>query len=611
MGKMIFGIYQKHIKYCKNGCVFSFYSFDTKHTYTLVGNVPKIENKSGATTKSKSGKKKAGSKQGVGMVISVALKDDFDIVNHYYTKNMLEVTDYNISKTDKNVERLKTLGYVPDDFFEDVRFHQKTGLLWRNLSKSRVPYKYFDFDVADNVYKKIGGFYESDTRLSAINEKIISEFRNNDRYFYSLEEYLKMFRRVESTGSFAKVSHKAILSYFVKHNEFFFDGEYVWDREIKDATTYIKNRFTQCGFSNKAFVPVEKINEYIEEHPELSDEQKDCLRNLATDNITIITGGAGTGKTTVIKSIIETYNKHFSTGSLLLAPTGKASRRIAVKCDNPAYTIHHALRKSLENDYIHYRENNPFPEQLFVVDESSMIDTLLMRDILRAISLGSKVIFVGDYQQLEAVGVGSPFHEMIESGLCKVIKLTKNFRQSDDNAILNNAEAVLNGEMFFEGNGVTIHEISLSELSKYASEDTVNISPYRKIVSAINQSIYNKHKEDTKFQNEYYYKGCQVVFNKNTEHYANGDTGRVLTFDDESMKIVLDDTYEVITVNREDFDNMNFGYALTTHKVQGSEYDNIKIFLPKELTSFSANPNMLYTMITRARKNVDIYYYSE
>ena len=77
------------------------------------------------------------------------------------------------------------------------------------------------------------------------------------------------------------------------------------------------------------------------------------------------------------------------------------------------------------------------------------------------------------------------------------------------------------------------------------------------------------------------------------------------------MKIVLDDTYEVITVNREDFDNMNFGYALTTHKVQGSEYDNIKIFLPKELTSFSANPNMLYTMITRARKNVDIYYYSE
>lgn len=352
-------------------------------------------------------------------------------------------------------------------------------------------------------------------------------------------------------------------------------------------------------------------NTYIEEHPELSDEQKDCLRNLATDNITIITGGAGTGKTTVIKSIIETYNKHFSTGSLLLAPTGKASRRIAVKCDNPAYTIHHALRKSLENDYIHYRENNPFPEQLFVIDESSMIDTLLMRDILRAISLGSKVIFVGDYQQLEAVGVGSPFHEMIESGLCKVIKLTKNFRQSDDNAILNNAEAVLNGEMFFEGNGVTIHDISLSELSKYASEDTVNISPYRKIVSAINQSIYNKHKEDIKFQNEYYYKGCQVVFNKNTEHYANGDTGRVLTFDDESMKIVLDDTYEVITVNREDFDNMNFGYALTTHKVQGSEYDNIKIFLPKELTSFSANPNMLYTMITRARKNVDIYYYSE
>lgn len=612
MTKMVTGIYQKHIKYCKNGCVFSFYSLEDQRTYTLSGNVPKIENKSGVKTKQKTKKKKEGSLQGVSVVIKVAFKEGNDIQNHYGTKSILEVSDYEIPRTERTENRLVTLGYEPDDFFENLKIHKQIGCLWKELKNSKNPYEHYSFEKADPIYKNLNGFYESDNRIKVINRNVIQYFRDKDRYYYSLQEYIKVFRKIEGTGAFARMSHRAILSYFVTNREFEFDGNYVWDKEVKDALSYVKNRFTRSGFSKKSFVPNEIIDQYLSEHEsDYSEEQKDCIRSLSNDGITIITGGAGTGKTTVIKGIIDVYKRHFDTGYLLLAPTGKASRRIAIKSDCDAYTMHHALRKSLENDFIFYKENNPFPEMLFVTDESSMIDMLLMRDVLRAISTGSKIIFVGDYNQLEAVGVGSPFHEMIDAGLCTVLELTKNFRQADGNAILENAEAVLHGESFFEGEGVHIHDISLTELSKYVSEDTINISPYRKICSAINSCIYKKHKDDVKFQGEYYYPGCSVVFTKNTENYSNGDTGRVLNFSENEMKVVIDDTLDVITVTHEDLENIRFGYALTAHKVQGSEYDRIKVFLPKEATSFSANPNMLYTIITRARQEVDIYYYTE
>lgn len=608
MNDYIYGTYQKHIKYSKNGCVFSLLLYGEKRSRLFVGNVPKIDNLSGVK---KVNKRKKEQLQGISLPFGIMIKNPNDLQTHSHSEP-IEVTDYIIPYKDKEINRLKTLGYEPEDFFDNVKFQKITKFLWRDLEKSREPYKYYSFEKADSCYKAIGGYYESSVRLEALNKEVITYFRDNNKYYYSLEEYVDAFRKAERKGSFSQVSNNAIFSFFVKSKSYFYDGKNVWDKEIKDANSYIKNRFTRYGFSKSSFVKPEIIESYIEKHPEISVEQKECIYDMATDNILIITGGAGTGKTTIIKALLDVYNECFETGSLLLAPTGKASRRIAEKCDCDSFTIHHALRKSIDDDFIFYKENNPFPERLFIVDEGSMLDTLLMRDILKAISVGSKVVFVGDYQQLEAVGCGSPFHEMIESGLCKVIKLTKNFRQNGDNCIYENGNEVLNGGVFFEGEGVTINEISLEDLGKYVSEDTINISPYRKICSAINKTFFDKYKNKDKFQDGYYYKGCKVVFLKNTKKYSNGDTGHIISFDNKTMLVELDDSAgNIIEVNRDDLDNMQFGYALTTHKVQGSEYDSVKLFLPKKLTSFSANPNMLYTMITRAKSNVEIYYYEE
>lgn len=597
--KEITGLYLKHIKYAQNGCTFTFKEMNSPRSITLSGNVPKIENLS-KVKKAKKNKNGSRSEQGISMTMKLTLDDKGN------------VTDYVLFQTERNISRLQTLGYEPAAFFSDVRFHQKAKCKWRDLKKSKSPYQYFSFEEADMYYKNTDGYYESDLRMSVINKQVLEYFRAENKCKYPLKDYLDIFRKMEKRGAFAPVSHRAIFSYFVAHNEYFFDGYYVYDNEIKKAMEYINHRFTRCGHSKTPFIPMSVIESVIEKEKDtLTDEQIECLRSLSTDGITMITGGAGTGKTTIIKWLLEIFEKHFGSQYLLMAPTGKASRRIAVKCDSPAYTMHHALRKSLDNDFIQYKESCPFPESMFIVDESSMIDTLLMRDILRAISVGSKVIFVGDYRQLKAVGVGSPFHEMIESGLCDVIELTKNFRQADDNAILENAEAVLNGEMFHEGKGVTIyHGISLSEIGKYIDEDTINISPYCKIIRAINRAAYNLHKEDIKFDNMYY-RGCKVVFTKNTSKYNNGDTGIVACFNDNTIQVVLDDTHEVVFVERDDLENMKFAYGLTAHKVQGSEYDKIRIFLPEKLTSFSADPSMLYTMITRARKEVEIYYYTE
>lgn len=595
-----YGLYFRCLSKTSNGFNFLFMPYGEK-TQTLSGNIPKIVNKSNIMSKG-TGKRKP-TVANCNIIMSI----DVDEYNN--------VVDYNLDMSEKNVNRLSELGYNNDEIKEladNISFHKRTMCKWVDINKMRNPYANYPFKDADIYFQKQGGYYQDPIRLTAMKKAFIEDCRANHNEKYATNDFFDDFRYFELNNcEFARIPNKCLNEMICNSDEFLFDGQFVWDKELKDANEYIKKDVSKRNYGFP-LVRQDVIDKYLDEHSEFSEEQKDCIKKLTSTNIDVITGGAGVGKTTVIKGLIDCYSKQFGKDFLLLAPTGKASRRIASKCGTcEAFTIHHALRKSLDSDYIHFNEYNKLPFGLIVVDESSMIDTLLMADLLKAVEDDAKIIFVGDYNQLEAVGCGSPFHDFIKGNNCEVLKLTQNFRQaSDDSVILENANGTLNGKTFKEGKGFEIKYIKQSEISNCILEDVLNITPYVELCKQINYLVYKKHKDNKeKMFNDLYYVGARVVFTKNTDEYSNGDTGIVAGFNDVQMFVKFDDCDKKVVLTHKDMENIKFAYSLTAHKVQGSEYDTIKVFLPKKATSFSANPNLLYTIVTRAKKNVCVYFY--
>lgn len=308
-----------------------------------------------------------------------------------------------------------------------------------------------------------------------------------------------------------------------------------------------------------------------------------------------VTGNCG--KTTVIKNIIECYGSYYSKRNVLLvAPTGKASRRLAEKTGMPASTIHKALRKNPEDDFVYYTAENPLPHRLIIIDESSMIDTELMYDLLSAINKTSKVIFAGDCNQLEPVGYGEPFFDFMNT--LEVFRLTKNHRQSDDTDILLMAENVLNGRKIHSGRSVIVRHIDFDEIGDIlvADDDVQILSPYNELNVEINYFL-RKGEDDLNINDK-------VIMLKNTKNYCNGDIGFITAIDRKSITIDIEGRKVKVTPAKRN--HISLAYSITIHKMQGSESDRVILFIPDDYT---ISRRMMYTAVTRAKKELEIYYY--
>lgn len=309
-----------------------------------------------------------------------------------------------------------------------------------------------------------------------------------------------------------------------------------------------------------------------------------------------VTGNCG--KTTVIKNIIECYGSYYSKKNVLLvAPTGKASRRLAEKTGMPASTIHKALRKNPEDDFVYYTAENPLPHRLIIIDESSMIDTELMYDLLSAVDRTSKVIFVGDCNQLEPVGYGEPFFDFMNT--LEVFRLTENHRQSDDTDILLMAENVLKGRKIHSGRGIIVRHIDFDEIGDIlTADDYVQIlSPYNELNAEINYFL-RKGEDDLNVNDK-------VIMLKNTKDYCNGDIGFITAIDRKGITVDIEGRKVKVTPAKRN--HISLAYSITIHKMQGSESDRVIVFIPEGYAPVSRR--MMYTAITRAKKELEIYYY--
>ena len=405
---------------------------------------------------------------------------------------------------------------------------------------------------------------------------------------------------------------------------------------------------------------IEKELKLIEEKSDifLSEKQKEAIRQINENNVTIITGGPGTGKTTIIKSIIEIY-KQKKYKIVLCAPTGRAAKRMTETTGEEAYTLHRLLEIGKIDEESIYKKSDeyqgaPIDGDIIIVDEVSMVDMFIMSYLLDCIYKGTKLILVGDSDQLPSVGPGSVLQDLIKSEQITTVHLDKIFRQAARSKIVVNAHRVNNGEPFIkkeekeiledekddffyinESNQERILEQVLSlcngRLKKFGDYDFFEniqvLSPTKKgllgtkeLNKALQQEL-NPHREGVAEKNNLgaiFRIGDKVMQIKNnydkqwergtSNSYEigngvfNGEAGRITEINEKEkyIRVKFDDNKTCIYEYNE-LEQLEHSYCITIHKAQGSEFDVIIMIIPQAAPMLLTR-NLLYTGITRAKK---------
>ena len=364
----------------------------------------------------------------------------------------------------------------------------------------------------------------------------------------------------------------------------------------------------------------------------LSQKQEQAVRTAFQHGLTIITGSPGTGKTTVLKAIIEVFkNLHPKGKFALMAPTGRASRRMAESTGvDEARTLHSALGLGTGEEVGDGERVRFVDADLVIVDEFSMVDMWLANKFFSRIKGGARVILVGDPDQLPSVGAGNVFRELIDCGLITVTVLDQIFRQSKDSLIAYNAKFINEGntKLFYgpdfvfvsgdsqEDTAEKITERYCLEIQESGIENVQILSPFRSEGAAsseqLNETIrelvnpFRSAEEEIKFGPKIFRINDRIMQTKNTEKVSNGDLGfiRYIKDTDQGKKIGMDfGAGRTLEYGVDDLSNVDLAYATTIHKAMGSEYETVIMPLLKAHTIMMYR-NLLYTGITRAKKRV-------
>ena len=418
---------------------------------------------------------------------------------------------------------------------------------------------------------------------------------------------------------------------------------------LHEAECYITRRLLSSG--GNTFLPSKNLNKLMKAVAQdsgvtYSDQQEQAVRQAASSGVLLITGGPGTGKTTILKGILSLLGQ-MQLRCVLAAPTGRAAKRLSEVTGEDASTIHRLLEASIDpatGEMVFLRdEDNPIKADAVIVDEMSMVDVLLLHSLLRAIPEGKRLILVGDPDQLPPVGPGFPFSDCLRSGILPAVCLTEIFRQAQQSLIVMNAHRVNHGELpelrnvksdfFFlpcrskEEVRQTITGLCTTRLPRNMgiSADQIQVlSPTRKggvgtaVLNGCLQEALNPPaptKKERQFGDFTFREGDRVMQIRNNYDIMwkkcdgsavgtgifNGDIGTITSIDPhmEMLTVVFDD-------RQADYDFTQLGelepaYAMTVHKSQGSEYRAV-ILSAWSGSEYLLTRSVLYTAITRARE---------
>lgn len=387
----------------------------------------------------------------------------------------------------------------------------------------------------------------------------------------------------------------------------------------------------------------------------LEKEQKEAIASSVSSKVSIITGGPGTGKTTIIKAVIYIL-KEIGLSFKLAAPTGRAAKRMSSACGDEAKTIHRLLEYSSNDDdstmYFGKDEDNPIQADFIIIDEMSMVDIVLMGHLLNAVENKTSIIFVGDEDQLPSVGAGNVLSDMIECGVFNVKKLKRIFRQKETSSIIINSHKINNGQMPILDNSsndfIFIDVLTQPKIANAVTlmiknhknnmlrgfdllEDVQVITPLKKgeagaaelnmkIQSILNPG--NANKDEIRFANTTFRLGDKVMQVRNNYQLKwknvkdlsegrgvyNGDIGIITAInknDNEKKVEVMYDNERKVLYRSDDLRDINLSYAITVHKSQGCEFPVVILPVFGGYYGFLTR-NLLYTAVTRAKEKVII-----
>ncbi|GCD08566.1 SF1B family DNA helicase RecD2 [Clostridium tagluense] len=513
------------------------------------------------------------------------------------------------------------------------------------------------FKIADKIARSLGIDKESPFRIQSGINYVVNEFCAMGNTYMPL---VRLHKEAENIlGVSEEEIEKNIFDNVVQGR--------LKVENIDEEKCVFTMPFYYCELSitkkviNLSIAKYEKLDLDIEEEIEKFESEKNikfamsqkaAICGAAANSMEVITGGPGTGKTTIINCIIDVFEKA-GMKVFMAAPTGRAAKRMTEATGREAKTIHRLLELGMSGDdgsQFFRGEETPLDCDVLIIDEASMIDIMLMNSLLKAISIGTRLIIVGDVDQLPSVGPGNVLRDIIDSNCVKVVKLKEIFRQARESMIIVNAHKINNGEMpilnkkdkdfyFIENDEPdkildSIITLINTRLPKFNKEwDKMKhiqiLSPMRKGILGIEnlneklQAILNpksKYKKEKEYRNTIFRVGDKVMqvknnysmkWNKLSANHEkdgvgifNGDVGYVCDIDEdnENVIVVFDDDkrveYEGVFL-----DELTLAYAITIHKSQGSEFEVVimPMFMGPPLLM---NRNLLYTGITRAKNMV-------
>ena len=496
----------------------------------------------------------------------------------------------------------------------------------------------FSFDKCDALAFSLHIPSDAPCRLQAMVKKILNEAAVNGHVCLPKDELLATL--IKQSGSVKENCTAAVNRLYIEKQLRAQNGFLYLTDKYRCETSICENliRLMKTGTSmNVELEPI--LNKYESCHFKLADEQRTAVKWVFNAPVSIITGGPGVGKTTVLKTVLWAHKEVYGDRSrpVLLAPTGKAARRMSEATGYPAMTIHSAV--GWRGDDVEAEcDSELLQGNLILVDETSMMDQKIASILLEHIDNGTRVVFIGDVDQLPSVGCGHVLYDMIDSGVIPTTRLSVIFRQAETNPIVANSHAInagrtnlietrsfrfietdSDGEAFLEA-----CKLYYRCVKAYGPDNVVLLNPQRNntelSVDNFNlklQQLLNPHvegKPEIKIGKLTFREGDKVMELKNTADAKNGDVGYIKRISkradpDDPMEcqyfgeIEFNSDGKLLEYTPDDLRHVTHAWCSTVHKSQGMEYPTVIQIVSK------AHPNMLkknliYTGITRARQNV-------
>ncbi len=585
-------------------------------------------------------------------IVDVLGKDTLQIIlNH--PDNLILIPGITKTNVDTLHSKLKEYeaSYETVLYLSNFGFSTKDSMLIYNFYKNRVKsiieediyqleYSIYElnFKKIDRVALKNGMQKDAFVRVRAAILYIMEEVGNayGHSYFY-YQEIFKYLPRVLVVSISDEVYRKAMeslvaeLMVIQREDKFYL-------KEMYDAEVLIVKRFRLLAHKeDEKFKDLEDKFKMMESAFGIfyNQDQRRAILDSVCKNFLIITGGPGTGKTTIMKGIIELYKEIHKLNYeklvekvQLLAPTGRAAKRMSDTTLMPASTIHRFLKWQKETNKFQVNEYHKSKVELIILDEASMVDTLLLASLLRGVSANCKVIMVGDSYQLPSVGPGQVLHDLIESKKLPVVELRELYRQGQDSNILMLAYNVRNGEIndnvfnkdedltFIqcENDDIISNLMEISSAFKDLSYKNFQIlAPMYKsqygidIINQKLQGIFNPKgdlKKEVVVGDGVFREGDKVIqlTNMPDENIYNGDIGIISQIIIQpSKKIIIDFDGNEVTFTAANFNKFRLAYAISIHKAQGSEFDVVVMPIVEGYRKMLYR-KLVYTGITRSKK---------